>query len=126
MHKSRLGGLIIDCQTDNLDKAKEFWTGALGYESVQSSDTADGRYVTLNTASDEPHIELQKIDHPSGVHIDIETNNVDAEVARLEKLGAITIKKVRTWWIMEAPTGHRFCVVEAERSDFDQKANSWD
>ena len=29
MHKSRLGGLIIDCQTDNLDAAALFWSQAV-------------------------------------------------------------------------------------------------
>ena len=125
MHKSRLSGLIIDCQTDNLDEAETFWTRALGYESKISSDPADERYVTFRTAPDELHIELQKVNHPSRVHIDIETDNVEAEVTRLEKLGAKKVEKVKTWWIMEAPTGHRFCVVEPERSDFDEKANRW-
>lgn len=125
MHKSRLGGLIIDCQTDSLDEAETFWSRALGYETAVSPDPADEGYAILNTAPDEPHIELQKVDHPSRVHIDIETDNVEAEVARLEELGAKRIEKVRTWWIMQAPTGHRFCVIEAERSDFEEKANEW-
>ena len=30
MHKSRLGGLIIDCRTDDLDAAADFWSQALG------------------------------------------------------------------------------------------------
>lgn len=125
MHRSRLGGLIIDCQTDNLEQAAFFWTRALGYDSAISSDPADEGYIRLRTASDEPHIELQKVAHPSRVHLDIETDDVDAEVARLEILGARMLEKVRTWCVMEAPTGHRFCVVEAERPDFDDKANTW-
>ena len=126
MHKSRLGGLIIDCETDDLDEAERFWTRALGYNAKKSRDPADAGYVVFDTAPDEPHIELQKVDHPSRVHLDIETDDVEAEVARLEKLGAKKVEKVRSWWIMEAPSGHRFCVVEAERSDFDAKANNWD
>jgi len=125
MHKSRLGGLIIDCETNDLDEAERFWTRALGYSSEKSADPADEGYVIFRTAPDEPHVELQKVDHPSRVHIDIETDDVEAEVARLEKLGAKRVEKVRTWWIMEAPTGHRFCVVEAERTDFDENANEW-
>lgn len=125
MHKSRLGGLIIDCETDDLDEAERFWTRALGYDSEKSPDPADEGYVHLKTAPDDPHIELQKVDHPSRVHIDIETDDVEAEVARLEKLGAKKVEKIRTWWIMEAPTGHRFCVVRAERSDFEERANKW-
>ena len=125
MHKSRLGGLIIDCKAGNLYEAERFWTRALGYDSEISSDPADEGYVTFKTASDEPHIELQKVNHPSRVHIDIEADDVEAEVARLEKLGAKKVEKVRNWWVMEAPTGHRFCVVVAERSDFEERANKW-
>jgi catechol 2,3-dioxygenase-like lactoylglutathione lyase family enzyme len=126
MHRSRLGGLIIDCQTDNLDEAERFWTRALGYQPIKSTDPDDEAYVPLRTAPDELHIELQRVDHPSRVHVDIETDNVEAEVERLEKLGAKKVEKVKTWWIMEAPTGHRFCVVVADRADFNEKANRWD
>ena len=125
MHKSRLGGLIIDCETDNLDEAERFWTRALGYDSETSPDPADEGYVAFKTAPDEPYISLQKVNHPSRVHIDIEADDVEAEVSRLEKLGAKKVEKVRTWWVMEAPTGHRFCVVVAERPDFDERANKW-
>jgi predicted enzyme related to lactoylglutathione lyase len=119
MHKSRLGGLIIDCETDNLDEAERFWTRALGYDSEISPDPDDEGYVAFKTAPDEPLISLQKVNHPSRVHIDIEADDVEAEVARLENLGAKKVEKIRTWWVMEAPTGHRFCVVLAKRSDFD-------
>jgi hypothetical protein len=27
--------------------------------------------------------------------------------------------------VMEAPTGQHFCVVRAQRTDFDAKANTW-
>ena len=49
----------------------------------------------------------------------------DAEVKRLEKLGAKRVAKVRTWWVMEAPSGQRFCVVRVQRSDFAENANTW-
>ena len=29
-HRSRLSGFIIDCNTDDLDAATDFWAGALG------------------------------------------------------------------------------------------------
>ncbi len=125
MHRSRLAGLIIDCQSDDLDVATEFWSKALGYEPQQSTDPADEGYVLLRTEPDDPHIELQRVQHPSRVHIDIETDDVEAEVSRLEKLGAKRFEKVRDWWIMEAPTGHRFCVVKVQRSSFEGRANQW-
>ena len=126
MHKSRLGGLIIDCEGDDLATATAFWTRALGYAVRPAGDDDDDRYVTLDTAPDEPYIELQRVDHPSRVHLDIEADDVDAEVRRLEKLGATRVEKIRNWWVLEAPTGHRFCVVPVARDDFAERASRWD
>ena len=126
MHKSRLGGLIIDCQTEDLGVAEAFWTRALGYEARRSTDPDDLGYVPLNTGPEDPHIELQQVSHPSRVHLDIETDDVEAEVARLEKLGATRVEKVSSWWVMEAPTGHRFCVIAAAGAAFAARANRWD
>ena len=53
------------------------------------------------------------------MHLDIESDDIPAEVARLEKLGAKRVAEVRTWVVMEAPTGHRFCVIRAQTTDFD-------
>jgi len=59
------------------------------------------------------------------VHLDIETDDIPAEVARLEKLGATVDKHLARWVVMRAPTGQRFCVVRVQRDGFDKKANSW-
>jgi predicted enzyme related to lactoylglutathione lyase len=125
VHKSRLAGFIIDCQTDDLDQAGRFWSQALGYSLKTSSAGEDSQYKLLDTPADDLHIEVQKVDHPSRVHLDIEADDIEAEVSRLEKLGAKRVKQVRTWWVMEAPTGHRFCVVRVQRSDFAENANEW-
>ncbi|MCI0528440.1 MAG: hypothetical protein L0Y56_13455, partial [Nitrospira sp.] len=122
----RLGGLIIDCQTDDLKKAAEFWSQALGYPIVSTTDPADKNYVKFGTSPNDLHMEVQKVDHPSRVHIDIETDDIEAEVRRLEGLGARRLEQIRTWWIMEAPTGHRFCVVRPQRSEFSTEANKWE
>ncbi len=65
------------------------------------------------------------MDHPSRVHLDIEVDDLEAAVSRLEKLGAKRIATVKTWVVMEAPTGQRFCVVRVQRSDFAENANTW-
>ncbi len=126
MHKSQLAGLIIDCQTDDLVQAAKFWSQALGYAIQPPVQPEDENYIPLATAANELHIEVQKVDHPSRVHLDIATDNIEAEVCRLERLGAKRLQQVQTWWVMEAPTGHRFCVVPAERSHFAQQANEWE
>ncbi len=125
MHKSRLAGFIIDCQTDDLEAAGRFWSQALGYPLKASAVAEDSKYKLLDTPSDELHIEVQAVDHPSRVHLDIEADDIEAEVKRLEKLGAKRLSKIHTWVVMEAPTGQRFCVVRVQRSDFAAKANTW-
>jgi predicted enzyme related to lactoylglutathione lyase len=122
MHKSKLAGFIIDCKTDDLEAAAEFWAAALGYPPKKN----EGKYVTLKTAPGEPYVEVQSVDHPSRVHIDIESDDIDAEVERLVALGAKEISRVHTWCVLEAPTGQRFCVVRVQGKDFDRKANAWD
>ena len=108
MHKSGLAGFIIDCKTEDLDKASRFWSEALGLPVV--SDAESG-YRKLAHGPGGMNVEVQQVGHPSRVHLDIESNDIPAEVKRLEKLGAKVVSKVETWVVMEAPTGHRFCVV---------------
>ena len=36
------------------------------------------------------------------------------------------VARIRDWIVMEAPTGHRFCVIRAQTKDFDAKANTWE
>lgn len=126
MHKSQLAGFIIDCHSNDLDAAADFWSQALGYPRNRDKGPEEENYELLDTGDDELHIELQTVEHESRVHLDIETDDIDAEVERLEKLGARRIRKVRTWWVMEAPTGHRFCVVRPQRSGFKDNARQWD
>lgn len=125
MHRSQLGGFIIDCQTDDLEGAASFWSQALGLEAVQEDDPAESLYMLLRTRPEEVHIEVQKVDHPSRVHLDIEADDIEAEVARLEKLGAKRVADIRRWVVMEAPTGQRFCVVRPIRKNFERDAKTW-
>jgi hypothetical protein len=68
---------------------------------------------------------VQKIIHPSRVHLDIETDDIQAEVQRLEELGARRVERIERWWVMEAPTGQRFCVVRPSRAGFEDAAKVW-
>ncbi|MDO1528442.1 VOC family protein [Fulvimonas sp. R45] len=127
MHHSRLCTLVLDSRVDDLAAAARFWSAVLGKPVATFDQDGDGRYAELRTAEDEPIILLQKVDHDSRVHLDIETDDLDAEVARLEALGARRVGFVRgRWWVMEAPTGHRFCVVHKQRAAFGPHLNRWD
>src|SRR5438445_7945837 len=116
MHHSRLSALVLDCPVDNLKAAAEFWSAALGRKIATLDQDGDGRYAELETAAGEPFLLLQKVEHEARLHLDIETDDIDAEAARLESLGAKKIAFVKRWWIMQAPTGHRFCVVRKQPS----------
>ncbi len=125
MHRSQLAGFIIDCDGEDVDAAAHFWGRALGYEALPLTDPEEKKYRRLDTGPYGLHIEVQRVDHPSRVHIDIETDDIEAEIQRLEELGAQRLERVRTWCVMEAPTGQRFCVVRPQRENFDATANEW-
>jgi predicted enzyme related to lactoylglutathione lyase len=125
-HRSRLAGFIIDCNTDDLDAAADFWSQALGC-TVADRDAGDGtaEYQMFGDTPGDLHIEVQKVSHPSRVHLDIESDDVDAEAERLEKLGAKKVAFVKRWWVMEAPTGQRFCVVRMKHPERGAPAKAW-
>ena len=126
MHKSRLAGFIIDCETPDIHAAAAFWAAALGMPAHRLPDAEGDRYVKLVDRSERLHVEVQAVEHASRVHLDIETDDVEAEVRRLEALGATRVAQVHTWWVMQAPTGQRFCVVRTKSPGFAADANAWD
>jgi predicted enzyme related to lactoylglutathione lyase len=125
-HRSRLAGFIIDCQTDDLDAAADFWSRALG-ATIADRDAGDdtAQYQMFGNTPGDLHIEVQRVQHPSRVHLDIEADDVDAEAARLEALGARKIGFVKRWWVMEAPTGQRFCIVKMKHPEQGATPNDW-
>ncbi|MCD9047838.1 VOC family protein [Luteimonas sp. MHLX1A] len=124
-HHSRLSTFVLDCEVDDLAPHVAFWSQALGKPVRSADEDGDGRYATLATADDEPILLLQKVDHASRIHLDIESDDIDAEADRLEALGAKRIGFVKRWWVMEAPSGHRFCVIRPQRETFGPHLNRW-
>jgi predicted enzyme related to lactoylglutathione lyase len=121
-HRSRIGVIVIDCQTSDLGPATEFWKKALG---VSGKVDDDGKYAVLADRAGYPKILLQSVDHDPRVHLDIETDDREAEAARLEAIGAVVVNRVKSWIVMEAPTGHRFCLVGPQGDDFPGDAPEW-
>jgi Glyoxalase-like domain len=126
VHRSRINGILIDCKVDDIDSAARFWAEALGRPVDPDHPGTRGNYVMLETPPDEISVQVQRVDHESRVHIDIETDDIPAEVARLEKLGAIVDERLERWVVMRAPSGQRFCVVRVQRDGFDKTANAWE
>jgi predicted enzyme related to lactoylglutathione lyase len=126
MHKSKLAGFIIDCKTDDLEGAAAFWAAALGMKTRTLPGEEGDTYVRLVDPEDRMQIEVQTVQHESRVHLDIAADDVEAEVKRIEKLGAKRVANVKHWVVMEAPTGQRFCVVPGRSEGFRKTARTWE
>jgi hypothetical protein len=126
MHRSRINGILIDCNVEDIGAAALFWAEALGRPVNADHPGTRGNYVMLEDRPGEISIQVQRVDHESRVHIDIETDDIPAEVARLEKLGATLDERKERWVVMRAPSGQRFCIVRVQRDGFDKDANDWD
>ena len=94
MHKSRLGTLVIDCQGDDFDSAADFWAHVFGRKVLRRFEPGDENYRLLATVDHEPKLLLQRVSHASRVHLDIETDDIAAEVQRLERLGAVRVEQI--------------------------------
>lgn len=123
MHRSRVAALVIDC--DNMEAGTAFWSQALGAEPRKLDET----YVTLGPAVGGLVVLLQRVPEPktvkSRMHIDFETDDMEAEMQRLEALGANRIRQGDAWWVMEDPCGNEFCVGGAHTPVFEEQARTW-
>jgi predicted enzyme related to lactoylglutathione lyase len=116
MHHSRLCAILIDCDAADIDAAARFWAQALGRPVDAEHPGSRGNYRMLATP---------RVSHESRVHLDIEADDIPAELARLEKLGATVVERLERWVVMQAPTGQRFCIVRVQRPGYPKNANTW-
>jgi predicted enzyme related to lactoylglutathione lyase len=133
MHRNLLSTLVIDAPPDARTDTVAFWAGALGAEAVQ---TRMPQYTILEGAAHPNRVVVQEVGSGhAGVHFDIHTDDLDAEVARLVGLGAVVVDDSwkdhpGAWVIMRDPAGMEFCVVwalnpirpQADRDDFERRA----
>jgi predicted enzyme related to lactoylglutathione lyase len=125
-HRSRLTSVLVDVPQGDHDKAVAFWTAALGREGKRYEKFPE--YVGLHEPTPGIEFMVQSTgDDAPRIHIDIESDDVDAEVARLAELGATEMERHHTWVVMHDPVGIVFCVVEVQLKDaFDAHATTWD
>src|SRR5690606_5271015 len=117
MHRILLSTFIIDAPADVHEQTADFWAGALAAESVRPRGGRD--YRILEGASEDFRLVVQNVHSGRpGVHLDIHTDDLDAEVARLQGLGATVVDDSFVdhpgkWIVMADPAGREFCVVYA-------------
>lgn len=101
---------MIDVPAGDHEREMAFWSAANGQPLTQLGDHPE--YHRIELASQDFGLLIQRLGSGQGrVHLDIHTDDLDAEVSRLEALGAERIQQVHAWWIMRDPAGFLFCVV---------------
>src|SRR5262245_47780371 len=113
MHRSRIGLVLIDHQESDWEGALAFWAGVRGVEPGQAGQ--DGEYRSLGRIGS-LGLESQRTGEgtPPRVHLDIEADDVPAEVARVVELGATVVEERDDWTILLDPGGLVFCVVPVQ------------
>ena len=125
-HYSRLYRIVIDVPPADHDRELAFWSAASGQQLAQGDFYPEYHGAALH--GQEFGLLIQRLGHgPGRVHIDIHTDDLDAELARLEELGAERVHQVDRWWVMRDPAGLLFCVVpEPVGSLNERNAQRWD
>jgi predicted enzyme related to lactoylglutathione lyase len=126
MHRSRLSILLLDLPPDQHEAGLEFWSRATGHPA--EADPGDEKWASLGSFADGFHVEVQRTGAgtPPRWHVDIETDDIEAEVARLEALGARRKADMGRFWQMTDPAGMVFCVVGIQTGEeFDRHAVTW-
>ena len=124
MHRSKLTAALVDVPTEVFDGEVAFWSGAVGRTPSFSRDDPD--YADFGEPVPGHQFMVQRIGGEARVHLDIETDDVEAEVRRLEALGASRVGAVKSWVVMRDPAGLPFCVVRVQTGPaFDQLATRW-
>jgi hypothetical protein len=125
VHRSKLAVALIDVPEESFEQEVNFWSEALGRRPEGSDENPE--YRDFGRVVPGFQFLLQRVGAPARVHLDIETDDVEAEVRRLEALGAERVGQVRTWWVMRDPAGLLFCVVRVQTGDlFDEQATRWE
>ncbi|MEV4765064.1 VOC family protein [Micromonospora chokoriensis] len=125
MHRSRVYGLLIDAPAAEATRAAEFWSAALGVST--RTHPAEPQFVGLHEALPGLVAAVQAVDDEPRFHLDIETDDVPAETARLIGLGATEVSRWLECRILRAPGGHLLCVlpVESPPELFAAEARTW-
>jgi hypothetical protein len=123
-HRSRLAILLLDLPPEQHAAGLEFWAAATGHEvAVQDAD-----WASLGAFADGFHLEVQRTGSgtPPRWHVDVETDDIEAEVARLEALGATRHRDMGRFWQLLDPAGLVFCVVGPQTGEaFEKYATTW-
>jgi hypothetical protein len=122
-HFSRLSKIVIDVPPQVHDAELAFWQEVTGEQLVHY--TRYPEYHGGRLHGEDLGLLVQRLDHGEArVHVDIHTDDLDAEVTRLERAGAERVQQIHQWWVMRDPAGILFCVIPEEPGTLTE-TNAW-
>jgi Glyoxalase-like domain len=125
MHRSRMSTLLIDAPQDQAAASAAFWTAALGVGSHHPA--GEPQFTSLHGGVPGLQLAVQAVDDAPRYHVDIETDDVPAENARLEALGAVEVSSWLDCHTFRVPGGHLLCVIplHSDPETFAAAAHAW-
>lgn len=124
MHRSRLSAIVIDCLDEHFDDCVAFWSAAFGGPAPRKPREGQ-RYVALKTHPGNLDILLQRVQRDPGIHLDFESDSVRDEAGRLEAAGAEKKYRIKTWQVMQDPSGNAFCIVRKQKPALLAQCEPW-
>lgn len=116
MHRSTLGAFSIDVPSADVDGSTAFWSAALSRRSRAGTEHPEYRVLEGRVSGLEGFIQDVGTT-PARVHLDVHTDDVAAEVARLTSLGATEVGRHGVWVVLADPVGMEFCVCPVAPDD---------
>lgn len=131
MHRSRVCHFVID--VPDLDQGVSFWSAALDAvaEPVPEQSSPIYRHLRLPDCNVRILLQLTSDEKVSKerMHLDLESDDVDAEVQRLEALGAkrwdLQEERGFRFWVLQDPWENEFCVVQTEFPELLAQRRPW-
>jgi hypothetical protein len=125
MHRSRVYAVLVDTPAAEATDAAAFWSAALGVPA--SPFPPAPQFTTLHDALPGLVLAVQAVDDAPRFHLDIETDDVEAETDRLVALGAVPVSRWQECRVLRVPGGQLICVlpVESPPGVFDASATTW-
>jgi hypothetical protein len=121
-----LSTLLIDVPGSAAAAAATFWSRALGVPARPDPD--EPQFTSLPGALPDLTLAVQSVDDEPRYHVDIETDDVEAETARLVALGAVEVNRWLECRILRVPGGQLLCVIplHSDPDLFERTSHRWD
>jgi Glyoxalase-like domain len=125
VHRSRLSTVLIDAPTGDAAAATSFWAAALGAPTRQ--EPGEEQFTSLPGSLPDLVLAVQAVDDEPRYHVDIETDDLDAETQRLTDLGAVEVGRWLDCRTLRAPGGHLLCVIpqHSDVETFEKFSRVW-